>query len=66
MIYYPTFHYELNYIEYFWYNRKNWIEKNCKYNIERLRKDISKTLIQVKRFTILGHYKSSLKKIDLY
>lgn len=60
-------HYELNHIEYLWYDRKIWIKRNYKYSIEKLRNDISKALAQVKRSAIsLGHYKSCLKKIDLY
>lgn len=61
---YQKFHWELNYIECFWYNGKNWIRRNCKYSIEGLRDDILKALAQVKGSTILGHYKSCLKKID--
>lgn len=58
-MYYPKFHFKLNYIEYFWCNGKNWIRRNCKYNI-------SKALAQVKISIILKHDKSCLKKIDLY
>lgn len=65
-MYYLKLYYELNQIEYFWCNRKSWIKRNCKYNIEGLRKDIPKALAQVKGSIILGHYKSCLKNIDLY
>lgn len=34
--------------------------------MDKLRKDILKTLNQIKPFIILGHYKNHLKKIDLY
>lgn len=44
VIYYLKSHYKLNYIKYFWYDRKSWIKKNYKYNIKRLRKDIFKVL----------------------
>ena len=62
VIYYPKFHYELNHIEYFWCDGKSWTRRNCKYSIEGLREDIPKALAQVKGSTILGHYKSCLKK----
>ena len=61
-MYYPKFHGELNHIEYFWCDGKSWTRRNCKYSIEGLREDILKALTQVKGSTILGHYKSCLKK----
>ena len=53
VIYYLKFSYELIHIEYFWCDKKSWIRRNCKYSIERLRKDIPKALAQVKGSTIL-------------
>ena len=44
VIYYPKFHYELNHIEYFWYDGKSWTRKNCIYSIVGLRKNIPKAL----------------------
>ena len=66
VMYYPKFHRELNHIKYFWYNWKSWTRRNCKYAIEGLREDVPKALSLVKSSTILGHYKSCLKKMDLY
>ena len=66
VMYYPKFHCKLNYIEYFWYNRKSWTKKHCKYSIEDLGKDIPRVLTQIKRSTILGHYTSCHKKMELY
>ncbi len=66
VIYYPKFHCELNHIEYFWFYEKNWIRCHCKYTIDGLGEDIPKALSLIKSSTILGHYKSCLKKIDLY
>lgn len=65
-MYYSKFHCNLNHIQYFWYNKKSKIRKNCKYNIKQLRNDIFKVLAQVKRSTILRHYKNCLKKKVLY
>lgn len=61
-MYYLKFYYSLNQIAYFQYNEKNWIKKNYKYSIKRLKKDIYKVLAQVKQLTILEYYKSGLKK----
>lgn len=66
MLFYPKFYCELNHIKFFWCNKKSWIRRNCKYNIEGLGKDVPKALIQVKSFTILGPYNSYPKKIKLY
>ena len=66
ILFYPKFYYELNHIEYFWCDGKNWTRRNYKYSIEGLKEDVPKALEQVKNFTILGHYKSCFKKIELY
>ncbi len=65
-MYYPKYHCKLNHSEYFWCDEKDWTRRNCKYNLDRLREDVSTDLKQVKSSTILGHYKSCLKKMDLY
>ena len=66
VMYYLKFHCKLNHIEYFWCDRKSWTQKNCKYSIEGSKEDIPKALAHIKRSIILGHYKSCLKKMDLY
>ena len=66
VMYYPKFHCELNHIEYFWCDGKSWTRCHCKYTMNELRNDIPKALSLVKSSTILGHYKSYLKKMDLY
>ena len=65
-MYYPKFYYELNYIKLFLYNGKSWTCRYYKYTLDGLRKDVPKAFNHVKPFTILGHYKSCLKKMDLY
>ena len=54
MIYYLKFHFELNYLKYFWYNGQNWTKKNYKYSIKGLREDIPKTLTQLRRLQFLN------------
>lgn len=66
VMYFTKFCFELNYIEHFQYNGKSWTRRHCKYIIESLREDIPRALAQVKGSTILGHYTSCLKKIELY
>lgn len=66
VMYYPKFHCELNHIEYFWCDGKCYTRRNCKFTIEGLRADVPAGLSQVKNSTILGHYKSCLRKMDLY
>lgn len=63
VIYYPKFYCELNYIEYFWYNKKIWIYE---YTLKGLRENLSKALKLIKSFIILEHYNSYFKKTDLY
>ena len=63
-MYYPKFHCELNHIECFWYDGKNWTRRH--YNIDGVREDVPKAFRLVKSSIILGHYKSCLKKMNLY
>lgn len=53
VLFHLKFHYELNQIKYFWWGRKSWTRKYCKYSIKELRKDILKVLSQLKGSTIL-------------
>lgn len=46
--------------------KKSQIRRNYKYNIEKLRKNISKALVQIKQLIILGRYESYFKEMDLY
>ena len=66
LMYYPKFHCSLNHIEYFWDDGKSWTCCHCEYIVDGLRKDVPKTFNQVESSKILGHYKSCLKKMDLY
>ena len=66
VMYYPKFPCELNHIKYFCCDGKSWTRRHCKYSFDELREDVPKTLNQVKHSTILRHYNSCLKKMDLY
>lgn len=41
-------------------------KKNYKYSLKKLREDISKSLVLLKKTIILGYFKSYLKKMRLY
>ena len=53
VIHYSKFHWDLNHIEYFGYNGKNYERKECDYTLGELRKHIPQALASVKRSTIL-------------
>ncbi len=40
VIYYPKFHCELNHIDHFWCNGKNYARIECDYTFDRLRKHV--------------------------
>ena len=66
VMYYPKFHCELNHIEYFWCHSKWHARENCNYSIDGLRKAVPLALHSVKNSTILGNYKSCMRKMELY
>ena len=35
-MYYSKYHFELNYIEYFWYSAKKWAQENYNYLLDNL------------------------------
>ena len=66
VLYYPKFHCELNYIEYFWYHSKWYARESCDYTIDDLRRHVPDALVQVRNSTILGSFESCMKKMELY
>jgi len=52
IIFYPKFHCELNYIEYYWAAVKCYMRENCKYSFTELEKTVLKSLNTVDIKTI--------------
>jgi len=46
-IFYPKFHCEMNFIEYYWGSAKRYARDNCGYSLEALRKVIPEALMSV-------------------
>ena len=57
-MYYPKLYYKLNYIKFFFQNKKNQTYWHYKYILDSLKNHISKALNQVKSFIILEYYKN--------
>ena len=66
VIYYLKFHCELNHIEHFWCNSKDYARIECDYILDGLRKHILQALASIKNSTILRCYNRCWQKMQLY
>jgi len=64
--FYPKFHRELNWIEYYWGHAKCYGRNYCDYNIESLRRVIWEALADVQNCTIAGLYARCQRRITAY
>ena len=64
--FYPKFHCELNWIEYYWGHAKRYARNHCDYNIESLRRVIWEALADVRTSTIAGFYARCQRRISAY
>ena len=65
-IFYPKFHPELNYIEYFWGSAKKYARKHCNYNFKALRKTIPAALASTSLKTIRKFRRRAQRYMSAY
>ena len=66
MMYYPKYYYKLNYIEYFWCSAKKWVQENCHYTLDDLRRRIPQALVSISNKIILAYYYRCQRKMNFY
>ena len=66
VLFYPKFHPELNFIEYYWAQCKRYARENCNYSLPGLRHTIPAALEHVDKSTISKFYLRTLRIMDTY
>lgn len=66
VIFYPSFHCELNFIEYFWGRAKVYARANCEYTFPALVRIVPEALAQVSKILIWKYYQRVLRMMDAY
>ena len=66
VIFYPVFHYELNFIENFWGGAKLYIRANCQYTFPFLIRTVLVVLAQISNQLIWKYYQRILHMMDTY
>ncbi|RPA97800.1 hypothetical protein L873DRAFT_1770623 [Choiromyces venosus 120613-1] len=66
VLFYPKFHCELNWIEYYWGQVKRYTQDNCKYNYEALKTIIPQALSSIKPTTILLFFAQTQRIMEAY
>ncbi|RPA94627.1 hypothetical protein L873DRAFT_1837574 [Choiromyces venosus 120613-1] len=66
VLFYPKFHCELNWIEYYWGQVKRYTHDNCEYNYEGLKTIIPQALSSVKPTTISLFYARTQRIMEAY
>lgn len=66
VIFYPVFHCELNFIEYFWGRAKVYTRAHCEYSFPALVQTVPEALAQIPNQLIWKYYKRTLRMMDVY
>jgi len=66
VIFYPAFHCELNFIEYFWGVTKRYTRENCKYDFESLKRLVPEALAGVSKELIWKYWARTERIMDPY
>ncbi|RPA97965.1 hypothetical protein L873DRAFT_1836176 [Choiromyces venosus 120613-1] len=66
VIFYPSFHCELNFIEYFWGSAKVYARANCEYTFSSLVRIVPEALAQVPNKLIWKYYQRILRMMEAY
>ena len=66
VIFYPVYHCELNFIEYFWGRAKLYARAHCEYTFQALVRIVSESLAQVSNTLIFKYYQRVLWMMNAY
>ncbi|RPA79191.1 hypothetical protein BJ508DRAFT_363381 [Ascobolus immersus RN42] len=66
VIFYPKFHCELNWIEYYWGAAKRYTRDNCEYSIEGLRSNVPLALLSISSSLIHKFFMRVIRMISAY
>jgi len=66
VIFYPVFHCELNFIEYFWGRAKLYTRGHCQYTFPSLVRTVPVALAQISDQLIWKYYQRTLRMMDAY
>jgi hypothetical protein len=64
--FYPKFHCEINWIEYYWGGAKRYARDNCEYNLEALRHIVPEALSSVPSRTITAFHACCQRRMEAY